>query len=41
VEGVSGEYFDDCKPTRSSQESYNESYAARLWDLSLKITHTL
>ena len=41
AEGVSGEYFDNCKPTRSSQESYNESDAARLWDLSLKMTHML
>jgi len=39
VEGVSGEYFYNCKPTHSSKESYNESNAAKLWDLSLKMTH--
>ena len=41
VEGVSGKYFENCKPTTSSQESYNESAAAKLWDLSLKMTHLL
>ena len=41
VEGVSGKYFDNCKPTSSSQESYNKSLATRLWDLSVKMTHLL
>jgi NAD(P)-dependent dehydrogenase (short-subunit alcohol dehydrogenase family) len=39
VEGVNGKYFDNCKPTRSSRVSYDESLAARLWNLSLKIMH--
>jgi len=37
--GVSGQYFDNCKPIRSSRESYSELDAAKLWDLSLKMTH--
>lgn len=37
LENVSGKYFDKCKPTASSRESYDESLAARLWDLSLKM----
>jgi hypothetical protein len=41
VEGVSGKYFENCNQTSSSQESYNESLATRLWDLSLKTTHLL
>jgi NAD(P)-dependent dehydrogenase (short-subunit alcohol dehydrogenase family) len=38
VEGVSGKYFDDCKPKNSSKESYDEVLASRLWEESLKIT---
>lgn len=38
VEGVTGEYFDKCKPKRSSRESYDETEAARLWELSQRIT---
>lgn len=38
VEGVTGKYFDKCKPKRSSPESYDEAVAARLWDLSERMT---
>jgi NAD(P)-dependent dehydrogenase (short-subunit alcohol dehydrogenase family) len=38
VEGVTGEYFEKCKPKRSSQESYDEAEAARLWELSERMT---
>jgi retinol dehydrogenase-14 len=41
VNGVSGEYFNDSKPTRSSRDSYDKSVAGRLWDLSLQTTHLL
>jgi retinol dehydrogenase-14 len=34
VEQVSGRYFVDNKPTRSSERSYDEATAARLWQLS-------
>jgi NAD(P)-dependent dehydrogenase (short-subunit alcohol dehydrogenase family) len=38
VEGVSGKYFDDCKPKRSSRESYDESLASKLWNEGSKVT---
>ena len=38
VEGVTGKYFDDCKPKSSSRESYDESIASELWNQSLKVT---
>jgi len=38
VASVTGEYFVDCKPQRSSLESYNEDIARQLWDVSLKLT---
>jgi NAD(P)-dependent dehydrogenase (short-subunit alcohol dehydrogenase family) len=31
VEGVSGRYFEDCRPVRSSAVSYNEQVARNLW----------
>lgn len=34
-----GEYFEKLKPKRSSDESYNEEVAQRLWDVSAKLTH--
>jgi retinol dehydrogenase 12 len=38
VQGVSGKYFNyDLKATRSSNESYDESIANRLWDVSQKL----
>jgi len=39
VEGVSGKYFDDCKPKASSKESYDQTIAKKLWDQSLELTH--
>jgi len=38
VEGISGKYFDNCRQVRSSEDSYNESLASRLWEMSLRIT---
>ncbi len=38
VQGVSGKYFNyDLKETRSSDESYDEAIAKRLWDVSEKL----
>jgi retinol dehydrogenase 12 len=39
VEGVTGKYFDHCKPVASSRASYDEAAARRLWDLSQELTH--
>ena len=38
VEGVSGKYFADCKPVRTSEASYDLESARRLWELSLQLT---
>jgi len=38
VEGVSGKYFVKKTPKRSSEASYNEDMAKKLWDESLRIT---
>lgn len=38
VEGVSGKYFDKKTTKRSSETSYDEALARRLWDLSERIT---
>lgn len=38
AEGVTGKYFEKCKEKRSSEESYDEALAARLWDLSERMT---
>ncbi len=37
VEGVSGKYFVDCVPRRSSPQSYDEAAAKRLWEISEKM----
>jgi len=38
VEGVTGKYFNyDLKETRSSDESYDQAMASRLWDVSEKL----
>ena len=38
VQGISGKYFNyDLKETRSSDESYDEAEAKRLWDVSEKL----
>ena len=38
VEGVSGKYFADCKEVRSSNESYDDAEARRLWQVSAELT---
>lgn len=38
VAGVTGRYFVDCKPARSSAASYDEDAAQRLWDVSANLT---
>jgi len=38
VEGVTGKYFDRCKPIPSSKVSYDLETARKLWDLSMKMT---
>ncbi len=38
VEGVSGQYFVDCKPARSSASSYDEAAQKRLWEISEQMT---
>ncbi len=38
IEGVSGKYFHDLKPERSSKLSYDKDLAARLWAVSEEIT---
>jgi hypothetical protein len=37
VEGVSGEYFVNNKPKRSSKRSYDTDVAARLWTDSSRL----
>lgn len=38
VEGVSGKYFDSCRPVSSNPASYDTTTAARLWDVSEELT---
>lgn len=38
VEGVSGKYFEKKVPRRSSETSYDEALAKKLWDISLRMT---
>lgn len=38
IAGISGEYFIDCRPARSSEASYDEQAALRLWDVSANLT---
>ena len=38
VDGVSGKYFFKCRPSQSSQESYNLDEAKRLWEESERLT---
>jgi NAD(P)-dependent dehydrogenase (short-subunit alcohol dehydrogenase family) len=38
VEGVTGKYFDKCKPARSNAASYDESSWTRLWEVSEAMT---
>jgi NAD(P)-dependent dehydrogenase (short-subunit alcohol dehydrogenase family) len=39
AERFSGEYWEKMKMKKSSDESYNEQIAQRLWDVSAKLTH--
>jgi retinol dehydrogenase-14 len=38
VEGVTGQYFVNCRPKRSGRASYDTAVAARLWDVSCELT---
>jgi NAD(P)-dependent dehydrogenase (short-subunit alcohol dehydrogenase family) len=38
VEGVTGQYFQDCKPIKSAPVSYDETIAQRLWQVSAEMT---
>ncbi|UCC63243.1 MAG: SDR family oxidoreductase [Anaerolineae bacterium] len=38
VEGISGEYFVNCRPVKSSQASYDRTAANRLWRVSAELT---
>jgi len=37
VEGQSGLYFDECKPTKSNRVSYDEAAQERLWQISAEL----
>jgi len=39
AQGLNGEYLEKLKIKKSSDESYNEEIAQRLWDISAKLTH--
>jgi len=39
VEGITGKYFVSKEPKKSSDESYNEEYAKRLWEISTQMTN--
>ena len=38
VEGITGKYFDKCKPQRSSRISCDREIAGRLWEVSEELT---
>lgn len=38
AEGISGKYFYNMEPVKSSKTSYNEEAARHLWDVSLELT---
>ncbi len=38
VAGVTGRFFANCKPKRSSKVSYDPAVAARLWEVSVALT---
>jgi len=38
VDGVSGQYFYECRPIRSSDGSYDETIAEKLWTLSEELS---
>lgn len=37
AEGVSGKYWDKCRPAGTSRESYDEGAARRLWEVSAEL----
>ncbi|HYU55943.1 MAG TPA: SDR family oxidoreductase, partial [Candidatus Dormibacteraeota bacterium] len=39
AEGLNGEYLEKLKVKKSSDESYDDEIAQRLWDVSEKLTH--
>lgn len=39
LEGVTGQYFDDCRPQEPSKEARDETVAARLWAVSEELTN--
>ena len=39
VEAVTGQYFVNERPARSSRASYDQAAAARLWDVSSRLVH--
>ena len=39
LEGVTGEYFDQCAVARSSSASHDAQSGARLWEISAELTH--
>jgi hypothetical protein len=38
VEGITGKYFINKEPRQSSEESYNEEDAERLWKITAEMT---
>ncbi len=40
VDGVTGKYFDKCRPKTSNKASYRIADWWRLWEISEKLTHT-
>jgi NAD(P)-dependent dehydrogenase (short-subunit alcohol dehydrogenase family) len=38
VEGITGQYYSECQPIKSSQASYNQDDWARLWEVSEAMT---
>ena len=38
VEGISGKYFEKCKPVQSSPISYDQKLQEKLWQVSTKLT---
>jgi NAD(P)-dependent dehydrogenase (short-subunit alcohol dehydrogenase family) len=39
VEGVTGTYFVKCKPAKTAPLTHDPQIAARLWDMSVRLTH--
>jgi len=38
VEGVSGQYFYQCKPATVTEEAQNDAHARKLWEISTQLT---